>query len=34
MTTAYTTSECEAIEDTVRLYIDGVAKGDTEKLKE
>ncbi len=33
MTTAYSANECGAIEDAVRLYIDGVSKGDADKLK-
>jgi hypothetical protein len=33
MTTAYSANERGAIEDAVRLYIDGVSKGDADKLK-
>ena len=33
MTTAYSADERGAIEDAVRLYIDGVSKGDADKLK-
>jgi Putative lumazine-binding len=33
MTTAYSANERCAIEDAVRLYIDGVSKGDADKLK-
>ncbi len=33
MATAYSANERGAIEDAVRLYIDGVSKGDADKLK-
>jgi Putative lumazine-binding len=33
MTTVYSANERGAIEDAVRLYIDGVSKGDADKLK-
>ena len=33
MATTYSADERDAIEDAVRLYIDGVSKGDANKLK-
>ncbi len=33
MATTYSANERDAIEDAVRLYIDGVSKGDADKLK-
>jgi hypothetical protein len=33
MTTAYPANDRNSIEDAVRLYIDGVAKGDADRLK-
>ena len=33
MATTYSADERDAIEDAVRLYIDGVSKGDADKLK-
>jgi hypothetical protein len=33
MTTVYSANEREAIEEAIRLYIDGASKGDADKLK-